>query len=55
MLVRSVAESFTTSLWGGSVKDQGEQWESSDNGSVHNNSSYGGSVYDSHKKYVDNM
>ena len=54
-VVGSVAESFTTSLWGGSVKDQGEQWESSDNGSVYNNSSHGGSVYDSHKKYVDNM
>ena len=54
-VVGSVAESFTTSLWGGSVKDQGEQWENSDNGSVHNNSSHGGSVYDSHKKYVDNM
>ena len=54
-VVGSVAESFTTSLWGGSVKDTGEQWEGSDSSSVYNNSSHGGSICDSHRKYVENM
>ena len=54
-VVGSVAESISTSLWGGSAKDAGEEWDgegSENDGSVYSSH---GSVCESHKKYVNNM